>query len=194
MAVAPQERPGRKAPEAFGFSVIRPDLHPVETADLIPVNVRGSPLAEFAAAVSYFAMAALVAIATLLAAPPSATAQTTHFYGSAGNYQGSARSFGGATEFYGPSGQYQGTARSLGSGIQFFGPAGEYQGSTSQLGSTLEFYGSGGQFRGSSRSLDDTTQFYRSAGEYDGSARPFGTITQSYFAKGRYEGSAVRQR
>jgi len=43
----------------------------------------------------------------------TAQAQTTYFYGSSGQYEGSAQRYGGQTYFYGPSGQYQGNAQSF---------------------------------------------------------------------------------
>ena len=44
----------------------------------------------------------------------TAQAQTTYFYGSSGQYEGSAQRYGGQTYFYGPSGQYQGNAQNYG--------------------------------------------------------------------------------
>ena len=83
-------------------------------------GVAAVPL-EASSAQRYLSMAILVASASLFVAS-LVSAQTTQFFGPAGDFHGSARRFASDTKFYGLRGQYQGTARSSGSGIQFFGP------------------------------------------------------------------------
>lgn len=61
-----------------------------------------------------------VAAVAVLAGAGVAAGQTTTFLGPAGQYDGQARTFGGATQYFGPAGEYQGSARALGATTNFF--------------------------------------------------------------------------
>jgi hypothetical protein len=71
----------------------------------------------------------------------AAQAQTTTFYGPAGQYQGQATRSGNTTSFYGPAGQYQGQATQSGNTTTYYGPAGQYQGQTTTMPSLNSGFG-----------------------------------------------------
>jgi hypothetical protein len=71
---------------------------------------------------------AFIVTMLLLSAVGFASAQTTQFYGSSGQYQGSAQTLGNTTQFYGSSGQYQGSAQTLGNTTTYYGSSGPISG------------------------------------------------------------------
>ena len=62
----------------------------------------------------------------------AASAQTTSYYGSAGQYLGQATTRGGTTNYYGSAGEYLGNTTTIGrtGTTNYWGPAGDYQGTS----------------------------------------------------------------
>lgn len=53
----------------------------------------------------------------------------TTFYGSQGQFAGTANSIAGLNTYYGPEGQFVGSSDTIGGSTNFYGPQGQYEGS-----------------------------------------------------------------